>query len=83
VQPNPTNGPFTVSFTLKSPAYVTADIYNGMGQKIMGVYSGNMQPGFQQIQGNIAGIDNGIYFLRMVTNSADTIVRKLVKTTAY
>lgn len=83
VQPNPTNGPFTVSFTLKNPVYITADVYNALGQKVMGVYSGNMQPGFQQIQGNIAGIDDGIYFLRMVTNSADTIVRKLVKTTAY
>jgi hypothetical protein len=48
----------------------------------MGVYSGNMQPGYQQIQGDISGLSDGIYYLRLVTNSADTIVRKLVKTTA-
>ncbi|UPT69183.1 MAG: T9SS type A sorting domain-containing protein [Sphingobacteriales bacterium JAD_PAG50586_3] len=83
VQPNPTEGPFTAAFTLIKNTYVTVDVYNAMGQKVANVFNGNLNAGFQQIQGNLGGLTDGIYYLRLVTNSADTIVRKITKTEVY
>jgi hypothetical protein len=83
IQPNPTEGPFSTTFTLKNNAYVTLDVYNSMGQKVVSVFSGNLNAGFQQINGSLAGLSDGIYYLRLVTNSADTIVRKITKTEVY
>lgn len=80
IQPNPTEGPFTAIFTLKSNAFVNIDVCNSMGQKVLTVFSGNLNAGNQQINGTLAGLSDGVYFLRLVTNSADTIVRKIVKT---
>lgn len=83
IQPNPTEGPFSTTFTLKNNAYVTLDVYNSMGQKVVSVFSGNLNAGLQQIDGSLAGLSDGIYYLRLVTNSADTIVRKITKTEVY
>jgi hypothetical protein len=83
VRPNPTNGLFTTNFALNNGAYVTADLFNALGQRIMGVYSGQMLPGMQQIEGDISSLPNGVFYLRLVTNSTDVVVRKLVKTSAY
>ncbi len=82
VRPNPTNGQFTTNFALNTGAYVTADLFNALGQRVMGIYSGQMLPGMQQIEGDISGLPNGVFFLRMATNSNDVVVRKLVKTSA-
>jgi hypothetical protein len=54
-----------------------------MGQKVVSVFSGNLNAGFQQINGSLAGLSDGIYYLRLITNSADTIVRKITKTEVY
>lgn len=83
VRPNPINGPFIANFALNTGAYITADLFNALGQRIMGVYSGQMLPGMQQIEGDISSLPNGVFYLRLVTNSTDVVVRKLVKTTAY
>jgi hypothetical protein len=83
IRPNPTNGQFTTNFALNNGAYVTADLFNALGQRVMGIYSGQMLPGMQQIEGDISGLPNGVFFLRMATNSTDVVVRKLVKTSAY
>ena len=71
--PNPFNPSTTIEFYLPEQQYVTLDIYNILGQRVVSLVDRDMDAGFQSV--NWSGRDNsgseiasGIYFYLLKTD---------------
>jgi hypothetical protein len=80
--PNPFTTETTLSFNLKTSAYVKIEIYNLKGQKLKSILDGKQAQGSQSVKWN--GTDNsgkrvakGIYLCKL-TAGKDIITRRLV-----
>lgn len=80
VAPNPAQNTIIVNFNLVESTRLTAELVDVTGKTVISVYSGDMGVGTQTIQANIGALDNGIYFLRIVTSNGTARVKKIVKT---
>jgi len=78
--PNPANDATILRFNLAKNAVVKADIVDVTGKLVTSLYSGQMAAGAQQLQANVKGIANGLYFIRLQVNGAAPKTLKLVKT---
>ncbi|MBN2411442.1 glycoside hydrolase family 9 protein [candidate division KSB1 bacterium] len=80
--PNPFNPETVISYTLPKAAYISIDIYNSIGQKIITLEDGYKTAGYHQIvwQGlnaNGQAVGSGIYLYRLRSDSGQ-IVKKML-----
>jgi len=69
--PNPFNPTTTIKFGLPSVSYVTAVVYNVLGEKIATLYEGQLRAGEHRLEFNGDNLTSGVYFLRL---QADDVV---------
>lgn len=77
--PNPTADNATLRFTLTKNTMVKAELVDVTGKRVAELYNGQMAAGKQQLQPNVKGLDNGIYFIRLMAEGASAKTLKLVK----
>jgi hypothetical protein len=78
VYPNPMNHQATISFDLTYAAPVIITLLNHLGQEVALIYDYWMQPGYRQVEMNIAAQPSGLYFLRLHTGER-TVTQKIIK----
>jgi hypothetical protein len=75
--PNPAGDITHINIDLSYQANVIIDLFNLTGQKIKNVNAGMLQPGSHQINLNVSGLTEGIYFYT-VTAENEQVTRKMV-----
>jgi len=78
VYPNPTTGATNLDFALKNAGDLTIDVIDLSGRVVKQIFSGNQPSGQQVMQIDAAGLQNGVYLIRMQSNGQQ-VVRKFVK----
>jgi hypothetical protein len=63
--PNPFNPSTTIRFGLPSVSYVTAKLYNVLGQEVATMFEGRLNAGEHELQFDAAELTSGIYFYRI------------------
>ena len=69
VYPNPSNSLLNISFYNTENQRINISIYDGYGRKVRIIGNKTYQPGKYNIEWNVESLPNGIYFIRMETNS--------------
>ena len=69
VYPNPFNGILNISFNNQKNQRVNISVYDGFGRKVGKIKDKTYQAGRFNVEWNDEGLPNGIYFIRMETNS--------------
>ncbi len=77
VYPNPFNPEATIRFTLPENAFVSARVFNVLGQQVAVLHDAPMQAGHQALRFNGANLSSGVYFLQFQAGPLNE-VRKLV-----
>ena len=67
-RPNPANGETTIDFSLTQNAFVTIDLYNSIGVKVMNIASDNYSAGSHSLTFSVDKLPQGIYFYVMNAN---------------
>ncbi|MCB2220987.1 MAG: T9SS type A sorting domain-containing protein [Bacteroidetes bacterium] len=76
--PNPVSEICTLEFELKSPEFVSITVFNSAGKKILQSKTKQYHSGEQQIQINMTGKNEGIYFCRIQAGN-EIITKKIIK----
>lgn len=63
--PNPFNPSTTIRFGLSSSSYVTAKLFNLLGQEVTTLYEGQLNAGEHKIKFDATNLTSGIYFYRI------------------
>jgi hypothetical protein len=75
--PNPFNPSTTIKFTLATPAEVSLDVFNLMGQKIVTLVDEPLGAGLHEVTFDASGYASAIYFYRLTAGEFRQ-VRKMV-----
>lgn len=75
--PNPFNSLTTIKFGLPQAGWVTLDIYNLLGQRVVQLVNGNRDAGYHRITWDTSNIGSGIYFYRIQASDFKA-VKKMV-----
>lgn len=78
--PNPFNPATSVAVNLPAEGYVTAEVFNTLGQKVATLFEGDQPAGRMTLNWN-ANVSSGIYLLKVQVNSALGISASTVKMT--
>lgn len=78
--PNPFNPATSVAVNLPAEGYVTAEVFNTLGQKVATLFEGDQPAGRMTLNWN-ANVSSGIYLLKVQVNSAPGISSSTVKMT--
>ncbi len=73
VFPNPVDETSVMSFTLHSSTNVFYEIYNSLGQIVISEELGLFEQGSHQIHPKIESLSNGVFFIRLKTDSAEQV----------
>ena len=63
--PNPFNPTTTIKFGLPSASYVTAKLFNVLGQEVKTLFEGRLNAGEHELLFNAENIGSGVYFYRI------------------
>ena len=74
--PNPFNSSTTLSYTIPEPASIEIKLYNILGQEIMTLVSGMLNPGNYFYNLNVDNLPSGIYICNMKYTSLTTSNQK-------
>jgi hypothetical protein len=77
IAPNPTSSDVAISFMLKRDAKVEVEIFNAMGQEVLGE-TGNFSSGKKAINISTTNFPKGIYYLKVAVEGS-VGVRKMVR----
>ena len=75
VFPNPSASNSKVSYTLTTPATVSIDILNLLGEKVNTISLGTQSAGKQEAQINVESLSKGIYLIRLNAGEATETVQ--------
>jgi len=75
--PNPFNPRTTIKFQIPGTNFVTLEIYNVLGQKVVTLVSENLNPGMHKYEWQAEGLPSGIYFCRLQAGEFEQ-VKKMV-----
>jgi len=81
--PNPFNPETVISYSLPGAAYITIDIYNSIGQKIVTLENGYKTAGQHQItwngqDANDLPVSSGLYFYNLTSGSEQQVKKMLL-----
>jgi hypothetical protein len=76
--PNPFNPTTTIEFTLSAPAFVTVNIYNHLGQKVVTLLNNEQPAGSSRIKWDATGFASGIYYYRITAGDFEQTRRMLL-----
>ena len=67
--PNPFNPSTTIEFDIPHNSFVTIDIFNLLGQKVVTVLAENLKAGTHKIPWNAQNLSSGVYFYKLNAGS--------------
>ncbi len=67
--PNPFNPSTTISFDLRSRAFVSLTVFNSIGQEVALLANQELHSGYYSYQFNISDLPSGVYFYRLQAGS--------------
>jgi choice-of-anchor B domain-containing protein len=73
--PNPFNPTTTIDFTVPSPEFVTIEVYNSLGERVIELVNQMKEAGAYTIEFNAANLPSGIYFARMNAGSYSQLIK--------
>jgi photosystem II stability/assembly factor-like uncharacterized protein len=76
--PNPVSETCTMEFELNKPELVSLHVFNVTGKMVLQTKPKQFQPGEQQIQINMNGKNNGVYFCRLQVGK-EIVTKKIIK----
>jgi N-acetylneuraminic acid mutarotase len=81
--PNPFNPTTTISYALPEPGYVTLDIFNIHGEKVISLVDSHQEAGFYKVEWDGrndfgSSVSNGIYLFRFYTGVYNRTLRMLL-----
>ncbi len=76
--PNPASNSINIEFIIPYEEYVEIYLYDARGRKIMDIYTGNANEGFNRIILNTYGLSNGVYTYQ-ITFEDDTQTKQFIK----
>jgi len=76
--PNPFNPSTKIVFGLPQNAYVTAKVYNIMGQEVATLFTGMKNAGTHELQFDASRLSSGIYFYRIQSGLMSVVKRMVV-----
>jgi hypothetical protein len=80
VSPNPFNDHTTISYELLNDTQIEISLYNGQGEPVRVLFSGNQAKGIQMLEFEALGLPAGVYFCRLTTDDCRlTTCGKLLK----
>jgi PKD repeat protein len=77
IYPNPAAETSVISFSLDEKQPVKITLHDVLGRSVQDIFSGEPDAGNQQVSISCAGLESGVYFIRMETVRG-TITRKLI-----
>ncbi len=78
VYPDPMSTEATISYSLASNQPVNIGLYDLTGRELKELANGNQIAGQHTLGINNEGLSEGVYFIKMVTNTAKSVTRKLI-----
>jgi len=66
--PNPFNASANIKYALPEDAFVTIEIWNLMGQKVVTLICERQTAGFKEATWNASGLSSGVYFCKIEAN---------------
>ncbi|MBN2708084.1 MAG: T9SS type A sorting domain-containing protein [Calditrichaceae bacterium] len=76
--PNPFNPETTIRFGLPSASYVTAKIFNILGQEVTTLFEGRLKAGEHQLHINAVNLSSGIYFYKIQAGDKTDLKRMML-----
>jgi hypothetical protein len=76
--PNPFNPSTTVRFGLPNRSFVTAKVFNLLGQEVATLFQGHLEPGVHLVDLNASNLGSGIYLCRIQASSSVDIKRMIL-----
>ena len=76
--PNPFNPSTTIRFGLPNSSYVTAKLFNVLGQEMATLYEGRLNAGEHELLFNAADLGSGIYFYRIQAEDVVSMKRMVL-----
>ena len=75
--PNPFNPSTTLDLSLNESGFVTAQVYNVLGQVVATLADGHMNAGYHTLTWDASSIASGMYFVKVAAGS-EVAVQKLM-----
>jgi hypothetical protein len=66
--PNPFNPTTVIRYSLPSKAFVTMEVYNVLGEKVMVLVNEEKEAGQYSVRMDAHGLSSGLYFYRLVAD---------------
>jgi hypothetical protein len=76
--PNPFNPSTNIRFALPEKTKVSLEIYNVIGQKVVDVFSGELNSGVHEIEFTNVNLSSGIYFYKLKTNKFSEVKKMIL-----
>lgn len=76
--PNPFNPKTTIEFYVPNKTKVSIDLFSVLGQQLMSVYKGIVEPGRHRINFDGSMLPSGVYFYRLTSSEGISITKKMM-----
>jgi len=76
--PNPFNPSTTIGFSLLKSSFVTLEVYNSLGQKIVTLLNKNMGSGNFNVKFNASNLSSGIYYYKLHAGEFQAVKKMLL-----
>ncbi|MFQ5869085.1 MAG: right-handed parallel beta-helix repeat-containing protein [Candidatus Zixiibacteriota bacterium] len=63
--PNPFNARTSISYQLPADGYVTLEVYNSVGQRVVSLVNSKQQPGYRSVTWDASNVSSGVYFYKL------------------
>jgi|GEM_PF-3018728 len=77
--PNPTKNNTSLSFNIEQGQHITMQVYTMMGEVVLTVNEGMLSSGQHTIMLNSSTLNNGVYFVKLTTDSGTAIQRFIIQ----
>jgi hypothetical protein len=77
--PNPFNPSTIIRYSVPKEGFVSIDIYNILGEKVAGLFNGNMKAGKYEAEFNASGLSSGIYICRMQSGGSSLSIKMMLQ----
>jgi hypothetical protein len=76
--PNPFNPSTEISFSLAKSSFVTLEVYNSLGQKIITLVNTKMNPGHHELKFEANNLPSGIYYYKIRAGEFQSVKKMLL-----
>ncbi|MFK5857415.1 MAG: Omp28-related outer membrane protein [Bacteroidota bacterium] len=79
IHPNPITNNANIEFNLYNSSDINIAVFDILGKNVMNLYQGQMMGGANNVQMNVSGLNEGVYFVKLQMNN-QVITKKVMVT---